>query len=310
MVIAPESLVELFLRATGANRSYLSAARAESMVRDRLRHPATFGVPRGLRRDIRIVVSRRHGWPVYRLTPSDAREGGGLGGSVVSGSVVYAHGGGWISEVATQHWQLAAQLAAECRTTVDLPIYPLIPSGSAAEVVATVVQLVLENRAELGGTVLAGDSAGGQIALSAALALRDQFGVTLPQTVLISPALDLTFHNPRIPAVQPSDPWLGVPGSRVFAGHWRGALDLRDPTVSPLFGDLAGLGPITLFTGTRDILNPDAELLRDKAAAAGVPFDFHEGGGQLHVYPLLPTRVGETARAEIVATVGSAVRTG
>lgn len=297
MVTAPETLVELFLRATGANRSYRSAARAEARLRDRLRHPATFSVPRALRRDIRMGLSRRHGWPVYRLTPRDAPAGG---------SVVYLHGGGWINEVAAQHWQLAAQLAAECRTTVDLPIYPLIPAGSAAEAVATVAQLVIENRVELGGVVLAGDSAGGQIALSAALTLRDQFGVTLPQTVLISPALDLTFNNPRIPNVQPSDPWLGVPGGRVFASRWGGALDLRDPIVSPLFGDLAGLGPITIFTGTRDILNPDAELLRSNAAVAGVPLDFHEGRGQLHVYPLLPTRVGAAARAEIVAVVRSA----
>lgn len=305
MVTASESLVELFLRVTGANRDYLSAVRAETRVRERELRPATFGVPRGLRRDIRISASRRHGWPVYRISPRAGNEAGRL-----NGSVVYAHGGGWISEVAPQHWQLAAQLAAECLTTVDLPIYPLIPFGSAAEVVGTVARLVLENRDELGATVLAGDSAGGQIALSAALVLRDTFGVTLSQTVLISPALDLTFDNPRIPGVQPSDPWLGVPGGRIFAGRWRGDLELRDPIVSPLFGELAGLGPITLFTGTRDILNPDAELLRDRAAAAAVTLEFHEGHGQLHVYPLLPTRVGRAARAQIVATVREATRAG
>jgi acetyl esterase/lipase len=89
----------------------------------------------------------------------------------------------------------------------------------------------------------------------------------------------------------------------VFAEYWRGEKDLLDPVVSPLFGELSGLGPITLFSGTRDVLNPDARLLVEKAANAGVELDFHEGVGQVHVFPLLPTRIGRDARAIIVSRI-------
>jgi acetyl esterase/lipase len=97
-----------------------------------------------------------------------------------------------------------------------------------------------------------------------------------------------------------------VPGGRVLADLWRGDLDLLDPLVSPLAGDLAGLGPITLFSGTRDVLNPDAHLLVEKARAAGIELDFHEGVGDVHVYPLLPIRSGRDARAVIVEALGRA----
>lgn len=298
MVDAPEFLLPLFFRASRANRAFLTADAARQRVAERALRPDGFGAPRGLRRDIRITPTHRHGRPVFRIAPRDGSP---------TGSVVYAHGGAWVGEIAPQHWRLAAQLAVESATTVDLVIYPLVPFGTAEEVVRLVTRLVLENREQLGATVLAGDSAGGQIALSSALQLRDEHAVTLPQTVLISPAVDLTFDNPRIPDVQPSDPWLAVPGGRVFARLWAGGRELHDPMVSPLFGELTGLGPLTIFTGTRDILNPDAVLLRDRALAAGVPVQYHERDGQLHVYPLLPTRTGRAARAQLVAAVRAAV---
>ncbi|WP_264079185.1 alpha/beta hydrolase, partial [Mycobacterium szulgai] len=73
-----------------------------------------------------------------------------------------------------------------------------------------------------------------------------------------------------------------------MAEQWRGDLPVDDPRCSPLAGDLAGLGPLTVFSGTRDILNPDARALVQKAGAAGVAVDYHERSGLLHVYPLLP----------------------
>jgi acetyl esterase/lipase len=147
---------------------------------------------------------------------------------------------------------------------------------------------------------LAGDSAGGQIALSAALALRDDHGVIAARTVLVSPAVDPTMKNPDIDAVAPSDPWLGRAGTKVYVDAWRAEIPADDPRVNPLEADLRGLGPILLFTGTRDILNPDARLLAERARAAGVEIEYHEAAGLVHVYPLTPTREGRAARALIV----------
>jgi len=293
-LVVPQSVVTTFLRLTGANRTFVSAAGARRRIRARSLRPAPFGPPSTLRSDVRVDVELRGAWPVYRVTRRDG---------VSSGSVVYVHGGGWVGEIVSQHWHLIAQIAAESATTVVVPIYGLVPFGTAEEARRGVVDLVASST---GPVALAGDSAGGQIALSAALSLRDA-GVVVPRTVLIAPALDLGWSNPRIPEVQPSDPWLGTPGGRVLSEHWRGALDLRDPTVSPLFGDLSGLGALTVFSGTRDVLNPDAHLLRSRATAAGVSLDWHEGPGLIHAFPLLPTRSGRAARRVIVATLREAV---
>ncbi|MCO6000241.1 alpha/beta hydrolase fold domain-containing protein [Actinoallomurus rhizosphaericola] len=284
-------LVSGYVRVRRMNRPYVTAEGARDHLRERTLRPQPYGPPRRLRADVTVSVRRPHEWPVYTLTPNGGRP---------RGCVVYAHGGGWVNEIVSQHWRLAAQIAAEAATTVLLPIYPLIPYGTAGEVVGRVADLVLAGREEHGAACLAGDSAGGQIALSTAVFLRDHHQVTLPRTVLISPALDLTFANPRIDAVQPSDPWLGRAGGRVFAEHWRGDLPITDPRVSPLNADLRGLGPVTMFCGTRDILNPDAHLLAGKAAEAGVDLEFHEAPGLVHVYPLTPTPEGKAARAVIV----------
>ncbi|GAA2235482.1 alpha/beta hydrolase [Herbiconiux moechotypicola] len=300
----PEWAVVPLLRALRANRVFVTEEGARRRVRERELRPVSYGPPTRLAGDLEVSVSHRP-WPVYTIAPR-----AGEAAPDAWGAVVYVHGGGWVGEVARQHWRLVAQLAVEARTAVVLPIYPLVPFGTAAEVVAGVVQLVRECGERFGPTVLAGDSAGGQIALSAAMALRDGTKpepLVLPRTVLISPALDLTWSNPRIPLVQPSDPWLATPGGRVLAEHWRGDLDLRDPVVSPLAGRLEGLGPLTLFTGTRDVLNPDAHLLARRAAEAGVPLELHEGVGKVHVYPLLPTASGRAARAEIVRSIAGAL---
>ncbi|CAD6009140.1 alpha/beta hydrolase fold domain-containing protein [Agreia sp. COWG] len=297
MVTVPSSIVAPALRLIRANRTFVSADEARRHVRRRELRPTRYGPPRQLHPDVRVDIEHRDGWPVYTIRPRNGSP---------TGSLVYVHGGGWVNQIVLQHWQLAAQIAAEANTTVTVPIYPLVPFGTAAEVASYLVDLVRHNIASYGSTSIGGDSAGGQISLSVALALRDEHGITLPRTVLISPALDLTWDNPMIPVVQPTDPWLATPGGKVFAEYWRGDRDLRDPVVSPLFGDLAGLGPITLFSGTRDVLNPDARLLVDKAAASGVGLDFHERPGQLHVYPLLPTMVGREARAIIVSRIRSA----
>jgi acetyl esterase/lipase len=291
MPTVPSPVIPGLLRLTRANRTFVSAERARAHVEDRRIRPQAYGPPRLLRGDVRIAVDHGPGWPVYTITPRNGAS---------RGAVVYVHGGGWVNEIAVQHWWLAAQLAAEAGVSVSLPIYPLVPFGTAQEVVSAVVQLVLDSPAGAAGTSLAGDSAGGQIALSAALALRDEHRVTVPRTVLIAPALDLTLANPEIDVVQPTDPWLGRDGARVFIEHWRGDLDVTDPRVSPLFGDLHGLGPLTVFSGTRDILNPDNRLLVAGARAAGVEVEDLERDGLVHVYPLTPTSEGRDARRTIV----------
>ncbi|OBG28055.1 alpha/beta hydrolase [Mycobacterium sp. E3198] len=271
-------------------RPYRSAESAREHIEQRASLPQAFGPPPRLRSDLDVHMEIRADWPIFTLTLKDS--------ATPRGTVFYFHGGAWVNEIASQHWRLAAQIAAEAGLQVVVPIYPLVPFSTAAEVMPMVVEMVAEKTAADHSVCLAGDSAGGQMALSAALMLRDERSLVLPRTVLISPVLDVSLANPLIGGVD--DPWLTRAGLLEFAGRWRGDLPATDPMVSPLNGDLAGLGPLTVFSGTRDILNPDARLLAEKAAAAGVDVEYREGPGLVHVYPLTPTPEGRAARAVIV----------
>ncbi|WP_181009469.1 alpha/beta hydrolase fold domain-containing protein [Streptomyces sp. SM11] len=238
------------------------------------------------------------GWPVYEVTPRgcDARR-----------RAIYLHGGAYINEIAPQHWQLIAHVAAETATRITVPIYPLAPLATAAEVVPAVTDLAVELLDGGGGTPpsLIGDSAGGGMALAVAVHLRDR-GLPAPaRTLLISPWLDITLTDPRVALLEDRDPWLAVAGARCAGDLYRGDLSADHPHVSPLLADLTGLNPITLFSGTRDIVNADARQLAARAAAAGVELEFHEAPEMVHVYPLLPIPEGRTARATICAALRS-----
>jgi acetyl esterase/lipase len=294
MPSAGARLFPLVLRLMGARRPYESVEGARARIAEMALRPAPYGPPRRLRQDVGIAVHHVRGWPVYELVPR---------GQAPQGALVYVHGGGWVHEIHPLHWRLVQRIAAEARLRVVVPIYPLLPRGTALESVEGVAGLVRSEVQRWGPerVSLGGDSAGGQIALSAAVLLRDADALQLRRILLISPALDLTLGNPEMDAVEPTDPWLHRAGVRHLAEKWRGALPLTDPRVSPLFAELGGLAPLAIFTGTRDITNPDAHLLARKAKQAGVPVDFHEEAGLVHVHPLLPLPEGGAARRAIIA---------
>ena len=287
--LVSRSLPALF-RLLGYRREFADPEAMLRGVQDRLVRPVPYGPPRGLR-SVRIEVDVHDdtGWPVYRVLPRSGKP---------TRAAVYVHGGAWVNQIHPLHWRLVAGLAARSGTAVTVPIYPLAPVGTAATVVPSVADLVaaLVDRYGAGQVAVLGDSAGGQSALSAALLRRDLGEPPLHRTVLISPALDLTLANPEIDLVEPQDPWLARPGTRAAIELWRGDLSIKDPLVSPLFGDLAGLGPLTVFSGTRDITSPDTRLLVSRARAAGVQVYHHEEAGLVHVHALLPVPEGRRAR--------------
>ena len=218
---------------------------------------------------------------------------------------MYIHGGAWYHEITSEHWKLIAEVANLARAQFTVPIYPLALEGTAASVVPGVADLAAGLVDEVGAenVTIMGDSAGGNITLAAALLLRDRGVPPLHQIILIAPCLDASFTDPVIAQIAPTDPWLAPEGPRAAAELWRGELPIDDPMVSPITGDLKGLGRITLFSGTRDITHADAKRLVQKAKAVGSPLDYHEGRGLLHVYPLMPIPEGKAARAVMARAI-------
>ena len=286
------ALVPTAIRAMGSKKELSSPELTIRRANEHLLRPESYAPPKNIDASVRVAVRRVHGWPVYTVTP---RTG------TVNRRALYVHGGAWVHEISPFHWWLVAGLAASTGTEFTVPIYPLVPRGTAAEVVAGVADLgaALVTEAGASGVVVLGDSAGGTIALAAAQLMRDR-GVPAPRDiVLIAPVIDMTFSDPLIYEIEPRDPWLNVPGPKAAAELWRGELPIDHPLVSPVSAPLAGVGRITLFSGTRDITHADAITLAKKARAEGHPLDFHQRANMIHVYPLLPIPEGAEARATI-----------
>lgn len=248
--------------------------------------------PRSLTRRFDVHRDTVGGFDVYRVAARPAAD---------RPVVIYLHGGAYTSEIVTQHWALIGHLAAHTGCDVHVPIYGLSPHHHGLQALEFVTGLVAAAARDGRPVYLAGDSAGGGLALLAAQAAPgDVAGLTL-----IAPWLDLTMSNPEIDAIEPYDPWLVRAGLRPLAAAWADRLPLDDPRLSPLYGPLDGLPPLQLLVGTRDITLADCRALRDRLPAS-VPLTYHEEPGALHDYPLLPVPEAKAARRAIVEHVRAA----
>lgn len=203
--------------------------------------------------------------------------------------VVYAHGGVYVMGSPRSHRTLTTQLADAARATlvgVDYRLAPEHPAPAALDDVVAVTRAV-RNQWPSAGVGLAGDSAGGGLALAVAQALR---GTSAAPDVLglISPWLDLTDHvRPGWPTPA-QDPVLNDEeflrfGARAYAGN-----DLADPLASPINGDLTGLPPIVVQWGTAESLADDSTRLCAAARQAGAEIHAQPWPGLWHVHQMTP----------------------
>lgn len=254
-------------------------------------------VPRSLLRTCRVEQRSVGGFPCYSVRP---RTPGAAGGPGIS-TVLYLHGGSYISPISAWHWRFISRLAAAGHR-VEVPLYGLAPEHSHRDALP-LLAAVYENLLDEAGpekVAFMGDSAGGGLALAFAQQLP---GLSLSQParmILMSPWVDLAMENPELAAVEAVDPWLSRAGLRVAARAWASGDDLADPRVSPLKGPLAGLPPTDLFAGTHDLPSPDIRRLAALMRDAGTPVSLHIADGGVHVYPLLPVPEGRAARTTIM----------
>jgi monoterpene epsilon-lactone hydrolase len=212
-------------------------------------------------------------------------------------TAVLIHGGGFVAPLDPFHVRYATRLATGLRARVVLPDYPLAPEHSWRDSHAPLVDLVARWATDSRELVLAGDSAGGGLALAVAQSLRDRGGRQPDRLLLLSPWADLTTSTPDTAAFSERDTWLFLGKIRAYAEWWAGSTeDLGRPEVSPALGSLDGLPPALMVCGTRDTLAPGCRLLAANAAASTWDLTYVEVPDLIHVYPLLPF-VPEARRA-------------
>ncbi|HEY5559930.1 MAG TPA: alpha/beta hydrolase [Steroidobacteraceae bacterium] len=191
-------------------------------------------------------------------------------GVSTDGVILYLHGGGFIAESPAIHDPLLAALgrAAGARgVMVDYRLAPEHPFPAALDDCYAAWNVLLSSGIDPGRVVIAGDSAGGNLAVVTAMRARDE-GMPQPAAlVLLSPILDLTFSGASVERNDGLDPLFRAATARALQSYYGVGMDLRDPRLSPLFGRLTGLPPSMLLVGSSELLLDDT--LRFAARVAG-----------------------------------------
>jgi monoterpene epsilon-lactone hydrolase len=195
------------------------------------------------------------------------------------GTILYIHGGGFVSCSAATHRPITASLARRTRAAVFSANYRLAPEvpfpAALDDVVATYEWLVSETRGS--PVAIAGDSAGGGLALSLAVHARDA-GLPAPACVVgFSPWTDLAGRGASLRENDGRDPMFRPENIPAFASLYLGRISADDPRVSPVYADLRGLPPLLLQVASTELLLDDSRRVHDRVIAAG-------GESQLSIY--------------------------
>jgi epsilon-lactone hydrolase len=217
--------------------------------------------------------------------------------------VLYLHGGGYVLYTPQTHRVLVGRLAQATGCAafmIDYRLAPEHPFPAALDDAQAAYAGLLAQGYAPSQIALAGDSAGGGLAAALLLRLRDA-GMALPAAAyLMSALLDCTLTDPRMTALQPSDPILRVSDLIMMTGHYRGALPADHPLISPLLADLHGLPPLLVEVGEHEVLHWQSVDFAARAQAAGVNAVLKVCPGMIHVFPLFANMVpeGQTALNE------------
>ncbi len=202
--------------------------------------------------------------------------------------VLYLHGGGYFFGSPKTHRQIIIGMARAFEGPSYGLDYRLAPEHRFPAAVddAMAAYRWVQAKHPKARLILAGDSAGGGLAIVTALAARDQ-GLAMPAAlVLFSPWTDLAATGRSIDTNAKSCAMFTPRGIRTGAGVYLGDADPRDPRASPLYADLKGLPPTLIFASLHEILLDDSTRLAEKARAAGVNVELILRDGLPHVWPI------------------------
>lgn len=203
--------------------------------------------------------------------------------------ILYLHGGAYMGNILKLHWDLIEQLLKKTQATIIIPDYPLVPEATYQEIYQFVenlyAQLLVQNPNER--IVFIGDSAGGGFALGFTQQLRNENRKQPDQLLLFSPWLDVTMSNPNIQIIDKKDQLLSIKGLKSAGEKYAGSIALDDYRVSPIYGNFSGLCPISIFTGTNDLLYPDAQKWNQLMKTQNGNFNYFEYPSMFHDWVII-----------------------
>ena len=212
-------------------------------------------------------------------------------GSAPDRVLLYLHGGGYIVCGPDTHRFMVARLARETGARallIDYRLAPEHPFPAAVEDAEAAYRWLLDQGIAPANIVIAGDSAGGGLALSLLLTLREK-SLPLPAAAaLMSPWTDLALTGWTMLTNARADPMLRLESAALGARHYLQGTSPTHPVASPLWAELAGLPPLFIQAGEKEILLDDSRRLLEKACTAGVEASLETWPGLPHVFQAFP----------------------
>ncbi len=232
------------------------------------------------------AVSRSMPWP--EVKESDATVGGVpcrllLPDGASRGLLVYVHGGGFHGGSFATHAYPLRSLATALKRRIVFPLYRLAPEHPFPAGLDDVTHVLSSASSESDDVLLAGDSAGGTLALGAWQRLKE---TPLTGLLLVSPWLDLTVSSPTVDDA-PHD-YLEADVIRRLADAYLAGADPRSPLASPAFADVSRLARTLIASGGEEAFRGEIAAFVERARAAGVDVEHDVAADLPHTYPLVP----------------------
>ncbi len=276
-------------------------------------HLAVWIIRRRVKRKLRGAPDYR--WARKVLTPepytvpSGARvspaEIGGVAGEWVEApssgkaALLYLHGGGYFACSAETHRPITVAYARE-GFRVFAANYRLAPENqfpAAVDDAVAAYRGLLDEGYSSKNIVVGGDSAGGGLALSLLVALRDA-GTLLPAgAAVFSPWTDLAATGDSIRTNARKCAMFHGKDIAPSARYYLGEADPRIPLASPLYANLAGLPPLLIHVGANETLRDDSIRFAEKARAVGIPVELKVWPVVPHAWQLAPHKIPEARQS-------------
>lgn len=206
------------------------------------------------------------------------------------GVILYLHGGAYALGSIAIHRDFIARLAIATQMRCLAVNYRLAPENSfpaALEDVTRAFHWLLDQRHAAAKIMIAGDSAGGGLALATILSLRDAEEDLPAGVICISPWVDLAMTGTSIYDKAEFDPILNAASLKTYASYYAGENSLTNPLISPLYADLTGLPPILIQVGSDEILLSDATRFTEKARKSSAEVTLEIWDEMFHVFQLI-----------------------
>lgn len=296
------------------SRAFLFALKHRHWLHGGTRWPADLTTPAAIRevrriaagnlrmlgrspKDMTVEPVRIGPMPALWLRPAGADPGRVL---------LYFHGGGYVMGDAHSHVPIVAKFArGSCSNALvfSYRLAPEHPFPAALDDALAAYDWLRAQGIAAASIAFAGDSAGGGLLLATLLALK-QRGEDMPAgAVALSPWTDLACSSASYTTNLPTEMVAPHGCWTAFSGHYLAGKDPRDPLISPLYGELAGLPPLLITAGEDEVMRDDSVAFTERARAAGVAVTLRVGKGLFHCYPACAPLFPEAtqAMAEICA---------